>query len=119
MIGPDDNLEDDILEHLLNIGYIEMVGIDPETGENTYKITEEGKNALPDLHEEAMASLNNVTFNLWQKDMLDLAFDDNGMPQISLNENSYDEEKIVLLPTDERFTIRQFVQIMRPRDGII
>lgn len=119
MFDSEDDTDKDILKHMIAIGYVEAIGIDPETGENTYRITEEGRIALPDLYEEAIASLNSVTFNLWKKDMVNIIFDDEGMPSISLNKNSYDEEKILLLPDDERFTIRQFVQIMGPLGGII
>lgn len=119
MFPREDGFEDFIIDHLLETGYIEIAGVDPETGENTYRVTELGRQMIPELHQEAMAGLNAISFRLWQKDMIDLTFDDEGMPRISLNENSYNEEKIMKLPQDERFTIRQFVQLMGDSGGII
>ena len=119
MFHIEDGFDEFILEHMLEKGFVEIAGYDPETGENTYRVTQLGRQAIPELHEEAMSHLNAVSFSLWQKDMIDLAFDDEGMPRISLNKNSFDESKITELTQEERFTVRQFVQIIGPSSGII
>ena len=116
MFNMDENLNDDYLDQALNyflsMGYIEDVGIDPETGDKTYRITDYGKISLPHLYEETMSALNQIAFNLWQKDMLEIEFGDDLQPRIRLNENSFNEEKIKLLPYEERYALRQFTQIV-------
>jgi DNA-binding PadR family transcriptional regulator len=119
MIDPDDDIVDSVLESLLEKGYVEIIGFDEKSQQNTYRITEKGREFYPELYEESMAALNSITFNLWQKDMINLFFDENGNAQISLNKNSYDEEKISQLAEDEKFTIIQFRQIINPDNGII
>jgi predicted transcriptional regulator len=114
-ILPGDNMEysekdiDQILEVLIEKGLVEEAGIDIESGQQTYRITDKGKQALPEIYEESLAMHNMACFSLWDKNMINLSFDKDGLPLVALNKNSFDEEKIKLLPEVERFILKQLV----------
>ena len=95
------------IEHLIEMGFIEKAGYDVESHQETYRVTEKGKQIFPEMYEESVAVFNQACFNLWNKGMIEMAFDLDGMPMVSLNKNSFNEEKILLLPEVERFTLRQ------------
>ena len=108
-----------IIDDYVKRGWLEEVGKDMETGDPTYRITEKGKKILPDLYEESMSTYNMVCFKLWEKNMINLSFDDEGMPLVALNKNSFDEEKIMLLSEIERFILRQLLDLMPDINDII
>lgn len=110
---------DKIIQDYVKRGWLEEVGIDSETGEQSYRITEEGKRILPEMYEESIAVYNMACFKLWEKNMINLTFDDEGMPLVALNRNSFDEEKIMLLPEAERFILRQLLNLIPDIDDII
>jgi DNA-binding MarR family transcriptional regulator len=109
-----DNI-DDIIEKFLRDGILEISGIEEETGLNTYKITEKGKKIIPVLESEKQAAMNSIAFSLWSKNMINLNFDKDGNPIVALNKNSFDEEKIAELSSEERLTLRQFVDIIKQK----
>lgn len=105
----DDDI-DDVLDGLIKRGLIEEAGIDPESGQQTYRITEKGKQVIPEMYEESISMNNMICFSLWEKDMIKLSFDEeDGLPLVALNKNSFDEEKIKLLPEAEKFVLKQLV----------
>lgn len=110
---------DKIIQDYIKRGWLEEVGIDSETGEQSYRITEEGKRILPEMYEESLAVYNMTCFKLWEKNMINLTFDDEGMPLVALNRNSFDEEKIMLLPETERFVLRQLLDLIPNINDII
>lgn len=115
----DDDEVDRVLKNLIEMGFVEEAGIDLESGQLTYKITEEGKKALPEMYQESMSMFNMIAFSLWNKNMINLTFNDEGLPMVALNKNSFDEEKIMLLPEAERFVLRQLTQSMPDISDII
>ena len=114
MIQEDDGI-DDTIERLLREGIIEIAGIEEETGLNTYRITQKGREFFPILEAEKQAAMNSIAFSLWSKNMINLNFDKDGNPIVALNKNSFDENKIAELNLEERLTLRQFVDIIREK----
>jgi predicted transcriptional regulator len=118
---------DIVLDDLIKKGLVEEAGIDLASGQQTYRITEKGKQMLPEIYEESLAMHNMICFSLWDKNMINLSFDEeDGLPMIALNKNSFDEEKIKLLPEAEKFVLRQLVltisdieEFIRDLDDII
>jgi predicted transcriptional regulator len=100
---------DEVLESLIKKGLVEEAGIDLESGQQTYRITDRGKQILPEFYEESLALHNMTCFSLWNKDMINMSFDENGLPMVALNKNSFDQEKVKLLPEIERFVLNQLV----------
>jgi creatinine amidohydrolase/Fe(II)-dependent formamide hydrolase-like protein len=79
------------IEYFLSIGALEFSYVN-EHGEDIYSLTEKAKEIAPELYEEQMKKFNEVVFSLWTKEMVDISFDDEGEPMISLHleDNSFD-----------------------------
>lgn len=86
--------EDDIIKWLIEIGILKDLGYDEEIGDHLYYIEGENTDLFPEIMEEHQKDINEAIFDLWQLDMIDVAFDDFGDPLISLNKNSLDKNKI-------------------------
>lgn len=85
---------DDVIQFLIDMGVLKPMGYDESIGEEMYLITQDADDFIPGLFIEKEKRLNSAIFDLWQIDMLDIIFDDNGEPLVSLNKNSMNEEKI-------------------------
>lgn len=118
-MNPSEEEVDIIIYNLIQAGYLKVSGTDPETGEIAYQITEKGKKEMPELYEESLAAYNMVCFGLWDKGMVDIAFDEKGLPLVSLNKNTFDKEKIKNLNEVERFTLAQLIEGIRHFGDII
>lgn len=85
--------EDKYLEFLINLGIVNRVGKDIDSGEDLYSFSNDAEEFLPGLNSMQMEDLNNAIFELWSMDLIDVAFDPNGEPLVALNENSVSSEK--------------------------
>ena len=104
------------LIHLIEIGALEFVSVD-ENNEDVYRFTKNAKKLVPKLYKEHMQEFSNVVFSLWTKNMLDVVFDEEGDPLISINENSSDLEKIEQLGLDEKEVIFEIVNSWEEKKG--
>jgi hypothetical protein len=85
-------MDDETIEYLMSIGALEFDSFGEE-GEPRYKFTEHAKKLVPDLYKEHMKDFNVLVFSLWSKDFIDVVFDEDGDPLISINENSFNPDK--------------------------
>lgn len=80
-----DNFEDeadlDPIDQVFNLlvrhGALELVGIDPDTEEPLYAITQECKRILPKLYEDMRSQMNEVVFDLWNLGIIDFSMGEN------------------------------------------
>lgn len=86
--------EDNILQYLIDMGIIVPLGYSDEIGQEMYKVTEDAEELFPEFVAEQTKELNETVFDLWNLDLIDIVFDDNGEPLVGLNKNSMDKEKI-------------------------
>jgi hypothetical protein len=93
-------MDDDTVEYLLSIGAIEFDSMG-EDGEPRYTFTEEAKKLVPEIYKEHMKDFNALVFSLWSKDFIDVVFDEEGEPLISISENSLDPDKYRELDNEE------------------
>jgi hypothetical protein len=101
-------LDQDIIDYLIEIGALEFVHVD-ETGNNVYRFTELAKKLVPEIYYAHMKEFNNIVFSLWNKNLIDVVFDDEGEPLISINENSFDSEKIKELDEEEADGLKEII----------
>jgi hypothetical protein len=95
-------MDDETIEYLMSIGALEFDSVGEE-GEPRYKFTEKARELVPDLYKEHMKDFNVLVFSLWSKDFIDVVFDEDGEPLISINENSFNPDKHDKL-NDEEFS---------------
>lgn len=91
----------EILDFLIAMGIIEPLGFSEEHNEEMYRITEKAEEIFPGIIDEQMSYLNDAVFDLWNLEMIDVVFDDNGEPLVGLNKNSLDKEKIDSIENEE------------------
>jgi hypothetical protein len=84
----------DFIKFLVDMGVLKPLGYDVEIGDDVFIITDKAEELLPGLHDAREKDTNAAIFELWQRNMLDVIFDDDGMPLVSLNKNSTNKEKI-------------------------
>lgn len=93
--------EEDIIKFLVDLGILKDAGYNDDIGENLYHIQPEAKDIFPSLSKAQMQSINQSVFDLWELDMLNVMFDENGEPLIGLNENSLSEDKINAIQNED------------------
>lgn len=88
-------MESELIKYLESIGAIEFA-FEDEHGERIYKFTDQAEELVPDLYQEHLNDFSNTVFSLWEKNLIDMTFDDKGEPLIGLNENSLNYEEYEL-----------------------
>lgn len=103
--------EQDIVEYLLSIGALEEAGVDADSSEPLYRLTEKSEEFIPEFTELFYQEFSNHVFLLWQQEFIDVIFDDEGEPMISPNEKAFDEDTWDTLNIESVFVLRQIVAI--------
>ena len=78
---------DFIIDALIEAGALELTGMDKD-GDPVYRVTEKCKYLFPDLYYEHMKNTDDISFGLWQKGLLEIAFSDDST-HISLSPENY------------------------------
>jgi hypothetical protein len=113
----DDEMSALFIEHLIEIGCMEVVGID-QSGEFIISVTPKMAEHFPEIWDEVVQMTNQAVYNLWSKGLVEIAFMQNGTPYVMPNENtekyqSYDLEE------EEIMTVETIIRKMREdRDEI-
>jgi hypothetical protein len=85
---------DEIVQELIEAGALELEGIEPETGEFLYKITEKMKDINKALYDEHLNMIYADTMYFWEKGFLDVDDFTNINPIISLTPKAFDAKAI-------------------------
>jgi DNA-binding PadR family transcriptional regulator len=79
-------MNDDMFNHYLSIGAIELSGIDSD-GELTYAITSKAKKIAPELWQAHTEHVDNMIKSLYQDGLIDVEYDENLTAYFRLNED--------------------------------
>jgi hypothetical protein len=82
----DDEFERD-LEHYIEIGAIEISGVD-EYGEIIFKITDEAKELAPELWQSHKDYIDQTLLDLYEKDLISVEYNENLEATITLTEEA-------------------------------
>jgi hypothetical protein len=84
-----DEMDEDMkLEYYIEIGAIELVGMD-ENGEIIYEITEAAEHLAPELWQSHIDYVDSQLLDLYEKGLLSVEYDENLEASISLTEDGY------------------------------
>jgi hypothetical protein len=83
----------EIFDMLILNGAIEVVGIDPTSGEFLYSMTEKMSDIMPEIYQEHMNQVNNQIMNLWQDGFLSVDLLE-ANPLVTLTDKAFDQEKL-------------------------
>ena len=96
---------DEIIYSLIQAGALELTSMDKD-GDPIYRITEKCKDLFPDLYYEHMKETDDITFSLWQKNLVEINFSDdtnyirmtpeNYLNYLNVKEELTEEEESVL-----------------------
>jgi hypothetical protein len=111
----DDEEMNSIINNMVLAGYLEIDGVDGESGEFLYKVSPSLYDQIPDLGERLQAAFLDEIYNLWIKGMVNMDATKTN-PIVSLTENAFDEEKVAELTIEERHTLFVIMQAMRQED---
>lgn len=94
----DEDLE---LAYYLEIGAIEIEGMD-ENGEMIFSITEKAKDVAPELWDAHKEYINDALLGLYEKDLINVEYDENLEAMISIKPEAYELAKQMgLIPLEE------------------
>lgn len=90
-----------LIDFLIQMGILRPVGYDENIGEEMYMMTDKASTFFPELPKMQERETNAAVFELWQRNMLDVVFDETGEPLVSLNKNSTDKNKIEAIEEED------------------
>jgi DNA-binding PadR family transcriptional regulator len=120
MIDEFDERDIDILmNELLEKGLIEIYGIESETEEFTYRITEKCKEEFPELFQEHFSFINSLAFKLWTSGYIEMQFDEDGSPMVMLKDLDYYNEIFPKVSQEERTFLENMIYFEANKGDII
>jgi hypothetical protein len=110
---------DKVIEDLLDRGLIEIFGIESETGDFTYRITQKCKEEYPELFQEHFSFVNELAFDLWKRGYIEMKFDYDGNPMVMLKDLDYKKDVFPKLVPEEIMFIENMIYFEENKDDII
>ncbi len=98
-----------LILQLIEMGALEVRGYDSISNQFIYNLTPKCQEIMPDLFEEHFKMINELAFRLWNKDIIDLTFDNNGIPMVMPKDIEYTKSIMYSLPEDERFFLENLL----------
>jgi hypothetical protein len=92
---------DEIMKELIDSGAIELKGIDSETGEFLFGITEKMKQVNRALYDEHINGIYADTMYFWERGFVDVDDFTSTNPKISLTSKAFDAEALSKLPLEK------------------
>jgi hypothetical protein len=103
-----------IIDNLAINGYIEVDGIDPESGEFLYKVSDKLHKLVPDLQEKLSEAFLDEIYNLWVKGFVTMDMTSQA-PIVRLTENALDPERVNALSIEEKTALSTIMAAMRKK----
>lgn len=104
----DTSEEYSLLEYLIKIGAVKKL-FNHISYEDEFIMTNKCDKFIPELPKKYSQDFQEEVFTLWQLDMIDLMFDENGNHIIKVNKNSFNFEKIKDLSIETVVILRQLI----------
>ncbi len=105
-------LPDDMIEHLILEGAVEIAGIDSETGEVLYSFTDRLEQIAPDIFNRIMEQYHNEILDLWAQGFLEMNITEK-MPTVRLSERAFDEGAVSRLSRQQQLNLNQIIEALR------
>lgn len=100
MYDENEEEESELLEHYIEIGAVEIEGVD-ENGEIIFAISEKAKEVAPELWESHVRHIDESLIMLYEMDLIDIEYDENLNATIHIKEEGKKVAKdLGLIPMD-------------------
>jgi hypothetical protein len=94
----------EIIEHLIELGAMEIMGYDSVSDQFTYKVTSKCKEIYPELYYAHYEAVGEMAQQLWMKDIIDIIFTEGQtIVGVTPEQVNYIKENIISFTDDERF----------------
>jgi hypothetical protein len=101
----------EIFDMLILNGAIEVVGIDPISGEFLYSMTEKMIDIMPEIYQEHLNQVNNHIMNLWQDGFLEVNLLDPS-PMVTLTEKSFNLEELKKMDSESLEYLNEIKRVL-------
>ena len=100
----------EIIEHLIELGAMEIMGYDSISDNFTYRITSKCKEIYPELYYSHYEAVGDIAQRLWIKDIVDIIFTE-GQTVVGVTQEQLDyiKENILNFDEDERLFLDTIV----------
>jgi hypothetical protein len=102
----------DMFESLILKGFVEVAGIDAQSGEFLYSFTDLGREELPNLQRIMDEEFNKDIMSLWELGILEMNISDSN-PSVKLTELAFDNEVIAGLSQELRVSLQIIMNALR------
>lgn len=113
----DDDDAKRLIEWLLELGALEVQGFDERTNDIKYTITEKCKEIMPELFNEHFKFINQLAFDMWKLDLIEMTFDMDGTPMVMLKPETVKIKDT--LPDDQRVFVENMLNKYESNRGDI
>lgn len=110
----DEELTSQFIEYLIEEGCMEVTGIEP-SGEFLFSVTPKMEEIFPEIWDEIMSFSNQLVYELWQKDLVDVIFNSNGETLVTVNDNTL-KYKEYELNEEQELMIETIINRMNSED---
>jgi phosphoserine aminotransferase len=94
----------EMIEHLIEIGAMEIMGYDSISDQFTYKITPQCKEIYPELYYAHYEAVGELAQSLWMQDVIDIVFTEGEtIVGVTPEQIEFIKETINTFTEDERF----------------
>ncbi len=101
----------DIFDMLILNGAIEVVGVDPISGEFLYSMTEKMIEIMPEVYEEHMHEVNNQIMKLWQEGFVSVDLLDEN-PMVNLTDKAFDQKELAKMDPESLEFLREIKRVL-------
>jgi hypothetical protein len=101
-----------MIEGLILKGFIEVSGIEAESGEFLYSFTDLGREELPNLQRIMDEEFNKDIMSLWELGILEMNVSDSN-PKVKLTERAFDNEIVSALSQELRVSLHIIMDALR------
>lgn len=105
---------EDMIDHLILEGLVEVAGIDATTGEMLYSFTDKAKEEIPSMQKHAEAMFDSMIMFFWEHGFLSMNVD-HPNPVIGVLPKALDEEEVSKLSVDHRVALKIILDALRIR----
>ena len=103
---------DQLILDLIQSGGLEVDGIDSETGEFLYKITDKMKDVNQEIYDAHLNAVHSDTMYFWEKGFIDIHDITSKNPIITLTDKAFDKVAVDALPSDMAAQLEQIIKVL-------
>lgn len=103
---------EEYLEYLILNGYVEVAGLDKETGDFLYSFTESARATVPGLQDQLNEEFYGLIVYLWEHGFISMDIESDN-PKVTLNPKALDQNEVNNLPFPYKSALLTIIEALR------